>query len=144
MTDISKDDEREAREWLAMIMRSHSTYQCEPDIASTLLALLDRPVMPKPEEVPDDVRARMAAAYEAAKKYNPDPYGTPMMAALQVHHDHYTAPPKPAKVEAWAVVWADGHRTAFTYRQDAETCVANGPKSAPGRIVRLVEADSHE
>lgn len=91
---ISKD-EREARDWLAMIIRSHSTYQREPEIARTILAPLDRPVMPAPDEVPDDVWDQCVYAERMAGK---DPY-LRAQAAYRALYDHYHQPPVPPSVK---------------------------------------------
>lgn len=134
MTTITTDDESEAREWLHSAVTYDDFYGVAKDDKhrATILALLDAPRMPRPEDVPDEVLREMSATH----LYSVGAVGS-MRAALQVLYDHYTAPPP--KVEAWAVVWPH-YTAAFTDREDAEACAASGPQGAPCRIVKLVEA----
>lgn len=133
MTDITADDEREAREWLKR--RANGDEPAWADHARTILALLDRPRMPRPEEVPAKVIDKMwmdAAAHGGGK------HG--MEIALGVHYDHYNPPPAPKKVEAWGIVAPNGEiihvrQTEDAARQRAKYC----PDDV--RIVHLVEAD---
>ena len=137
MTTIT-DDEREAREWLKHA--EHFEYLDDDDAKhrATILALLDAPRMPRPDEVPDEVLDKALN-----ELWVESPSVSDMRAAYRALYDHYTAPPKPQKVEAWAVVWPH-YTAAFTDREDAEACAANGPQGAPCRIVKLVEADDDQ
>ena len=125
------DDEREAREWL----RNKADHKGHPysDKCRTILALLDAPRMPRPDEVPDEVLDKALN-----ELWVESPSVSDMRAAYRALYDHYTSPPQPKKVEAWAVVWPH-YTAAFTDREDAEACAASGPQGAPCRIVKLVE-----
>ena len=136
MTTITTDDESEAREWLHSAVTYDDFYGVAKDDKhrATILALLDAPRPPRPEDVPDDVLHDMAAASRAETDEGAPP-STVMREAYRALYDHYTAPPP--KVEAWAVVWPNGIHTLFhserAARANAETC--------PGSHIRkLVEA----
>lgn len=139
---ISKD-EREAREWFAEYV-NNGGWQYPTAYAinklRTILALLDRPAMPAPDEVPDEVLNKMQGEW-----YRSDINGgvgfDMMRAAYRALYDHYNPPPAPAKVEAWAVVGVCGNRVMCPTEADAK---AISPRHPGSRIVRLVEADSHD
>lgn len=114
MTTIT-DDEREAREWLDRICDGNKH-------ARTVWRLLNAPRLTRPEDVPNEVIATMIKANTLRG----------MRAALHVHYDHYTAPPR--KVEAWGIVGHDGTIDAVKLTEEDAQTWAGGR-----RIVRLVE-----
>lgn len=143
---ISEQDEREARAWLnATIsaladLKPGSLGAHKNKCARTILALLDRPVMPRPEDVPDEVLDEMwmAAAGDGGGKRG-------MKVAIGVLHYHVTTPPPKPAPDAPA---------PEPYNPDAEfaalTVVFNAlatlDKGARARVLtymtrRLVEAD---
>ena len=128
MTDTD-DDLRAAREWL----QNHTGDFYGRDAArhtATILRLLDRPVMPRPEELnDDDIKAAMARW----EKHNDGGFTRTVYRALW---DRYNPPPSKQKVEAWAVVFPDGTSAAYT----DEGC-ARFASGSTGRIIKLVEAD---
>lgn len=140
MTDISKADEREAREWLSRMASGesegltigvHSTSN-----ARTILALLDRR-MPRPEELDDDDIKAAMARWETT---NDGGFTRTVYRALW---DRYNPPPAPKKVEMWAIKSARGEPGGvFLQKSDAERCLE---RASGSRIVRLVEAsDDHQ
>ena len=128
------DNERELREYLGRIVsggpRIVDTIQ-----AVNLLALLDRPVMPTPEDVPAKV---LDDAWMAAVKRGGGFLG--MQDAIKVLHDWRTKPAEPVKVEAWAVLWPSGTLENVVVSRESAKRLASS-LSQPGRIVHLVEAD---
>ena len=131
MTDISEQDEREAREWLKR--RANGDEPAWADHARTILALLDRPRMPRPEDVPDEALYAFTDVWD-----NHTTEREPARLAYRALYDHYNPPPAPKKVEAWAVVLADGRVIACADKEHAEWAARDTP---PHRIVHLVEAD---
>ena len=125
------DDEREAREWLRNADCGAHGYAERAKHRATILALLDRPVMPRPEEVPVKVIARMNAIHAEMS----------MRAAIQVLHDWCTKPAEPRKVEAWAVVTKCGNRFLYTHRRLAEAAAENAIEP---RIVHLREVEASD
>ena len=137
MTDISEADEREAREWLLNLVNNWP--RLSDRHARTILALLDRPRLPKPHEVPDDLLTQMTSEFCAKVVEYAPRYA--MRAAYRTLYDHYTAPPAPKKVEAWGVRDKTGLVGTAERQDDAKAWA----KQSAGRwVVRLVEADSHE
>lgn len=124
------NDERAARDWLSNYTNHISGIDGEKHI-DLILRLLDRPVTPKGSEVPDNVIEAMWEAY-----IDEMTFAGGMRAVIDVLHAHLTAPPAPAKVEAWAVQWPDGTHTVYTAQESASFAARNGNF----RIVRLVEA----
>lgn len=128
MTDISEQDEREAREWLRNADCGAHGYAERAKHRATILALLDRPrtTMPTPDEVPNEVIARMNGIHAEMS----------MRAAIQVLYDWRT---KPAEPEIYYLVKfsSGGCALAETQKQAQRVC-ENSPGS---RIVHLVEAD---
>lgn len=133
MTDISEQDERKARNWLATaVCYTHQQDAIDARHRATILALLDRPrtTMPRPEDVPASVMVPIADQVSV-------PYAE-FRAVYRALWDHYNPPPAPKKVEAWAVVSRDGNYWYYTTKEFAE----DNAEAMPGsRIVRLVEAD---
>lgn len=136
MTDITTDDEREVMDWITR----HAALDNDgwrSKYARTLLALLDRPVLPRPEDVPDAVLDRMDDALNGIGQK----YREAVRSAYRALYDHYTAPPAPKKVEAWGVRDKTGLVGTAERQDDAEAWA----KQSAGRwVVRLVEADSHD
>ena len=129
MTDITADDEREAREWLRLTASYTGTTRHKH--ARTILALLDRPRMPAPVDVSDAVMVKIADAHRI-------PYAD-FRGMYRALYDHYTAPPAPRTHERWLVVCADGtEHGAWRTLERARDMAEHQPGS---RIVRLVEAD---
>jgi hypothetical protein len=124
------DDEKEAREWLALVIRSHSTYESVSHLARTTLALLDRPVMPRPEDVPEGV---LTALFWAASPTQ----GTVVERGRVIYRELYAALTKREPL-GWGIKAADGTlEGAFIQRSDAERYLQ---RHSGSRIVRLVEA----
>ena len=86
---ISKDDEREAREWL----ERYSVARPAPHRRNvrTILALLDRRVMPAPDEVPYAVLMQMHHAFTTYEGGS----APSMRAAYRALYDHYHQLPEP-------------------------------------------------
>lgn len=125
------DDEREAREWLKHA--EHFEYLDDEDAKhrATILALLDAPRMPRPEDVPASVMVPIA-----------DRFGFPyadFRCLYRALYDHYTAPPP--KVEAWCVMWPDNYISVHADEAQAKRNAEGNPKA---RIVKLVEARDGE
>lgn len=123
------DDEREAREWLKSWASSRSAMAAK--YGRTILALLDAPRMPRPEDVPPHVLEKMLRVYFMRREEATD--FDDMRAAYRALYDHYTAPPP--KVEAWALVnEATGYRVYFDTLAEAQK------NHRPGiLLVKLVE-----
>lgn len=103
------EEERKARVWLAQATGpTHYLAVDDDKHRATILALLDRPVMPRPEEVPVPVLQNMAGAAADG-----DGVADGMRAAIKVLHDWRTKPAEPRKVEAWAVKMDDGDTELF-------------------------------
>lgn len=137
MTKISKDDEREAREWANTVLQNSEVYNVDDAVAArTILALLDRPVMPHPADVPDEV---WQTANDTFHRFA---YTVPgIQAAYRVLYDHHHQPPAPVKVEAWGIAGDNGEIVA-TYRSRA-SAEKRLPICANGcRIVHLREVEA--
>jgi hypothetical protein len=128
-------DERKARVWLAQVTgQTHYLADDDARHRATILALLDRPVMPRPEDVPAEVIGAMCAAYRNCDTGQ----FRKMRAAIKVLHDALTKR-EPVKVEAWAVICEANDHLLDIYKakHDAKR------NATPGsRIVHLVEADN--
>jgi hypothetical protein len=85
------DAEKQAREWLKRIQ----VFEANREYARTILALLDRRVMPRPEDVPVPVQHAMQHAYDHC------PAGRGLDAMMAAYRALYDAPTKrePVKVE---------------------------------------------
>ena len=140
---ISEQDEREARLWLAHAENRQKQnigkykYVENDDVRhrATILALLDRRVMPRPEDVEEIVFWKAAEATGSTRSFAPY-----IANAYRVIYDHYNPQPEPVKVEAWGIAAPTGEiihvrATEDAARQRAQHC----PDDV--RIVRLVEAD---
>jgi hypothetical protein len=136
------DDEKEARQTLFAMYRGEFGLELvEP--ARTILSRLDEPRLPKPEDVPLEVLDAMFSAFARTyQRTNRDD----VLAALRVHYDHYTKPPAPKRVEAWAVMFDNKkYRTeVWGSQKKAEERAAefNSRKKnsdTQARIVHLVE-----
>lgn len=136
MTTISKDDEKAAREWAEGVTAHRVAGLGRLGIvARTILALLDRPVMPRNHEVPDAAIHRIGRVC-----YANDAQVRGIIDAL---HEWATKPAEPVKVEAWAVVFDD---TSFVNelwgsKAQAERRVTEFT-AGKARAVRMVEADN--
>lgn len=89
MTTITDDDERAAREWLDNYKNHISGIDGEKHI-DLILRLLDRPTLPRPEDVPDEALNAMLGKWF----YSPDQDGNDggMRAAYRALYDHYAQP----------------------------------------------------
>lgn len=142
MTTISKEDETQAREWLARAINTwrpgggDCRYSKEDDVRyrNIIRALLDRPVMPHPDDVPDGV------LHDIWQASLPTYGGTVSERGHRIYTAAYDALTKrePVKVEAWAVFWDDAYISTYSTRADAQRNAAGNPRA---RIVHLVEAD---
>jgi alcohol dehydrogenase YqhD (iron-dependent ADH family) len=133
---ISEADEQKVREWLRHLMEPGATSKAAASHAATILALLDRPVMPRPEEVPAEVLDRMEVAYWDTQ---PGSGFDDVRAAIKVLREWATKR-EPVKVEAWAIATPSGeivatYRTEEAARKRAMQCVPDV------RVTRIVEAD---
>ena len=135
-------DEREAREWLERAINAWRPgggdyrYSKKDDAKhrATILALLDRPVMPRPEDVPSALYRAMVRANDQEAI---DILG--LQAAYRVAYDHYTKR-KPVKVETWVLVMPTGKMVAQGSREYVTEWHAHRDYIG-SRIVHLVEAD---
>lgn len=133
---ISDDDEKQAREWLSAATATYSGCG-DAKHRATILALLDRPTMPGPDEVPDDVLEEMHRAWLASRLGDD---ALDFRAAIKVLHDWRTKPAEPRKVEAWAVLWpAAGTMTLCDSKEKAEI---SHKQIGGSRIVHLREVES--
>lgn len=132
------DDERAAREWVqgqANLYRDFAPGSIGGGYfkaATTILRLLDRPVMPRGSEVPDYVILLMIRAW--AERRTGDSVGA-MRAAIDDLRAHLTAPPKPQPVTVWAVIQDSRNFAVYATEADAQSAAMKG------RVVKLVEAD---
>jgi hypothetical protein len=106
--------------------------------ARTILALLDRSTLIRPEYVPDDVWDEAVYAERMAGK---DPY-LRAQAAYRVLYDYVTALPQPkrAPLEVWLVVFEDGTSVTCLSQEAAER-YANLLAAKEGRIAHLKEVE---
>lgn len=131
---VSKDDERDARlkAWLRFGV-DNSGVMLMPDDCRTILALLDAPRMPRPENLTNDVLDAMHAAHSVSLNTHEQFtfVRNAMRAAYRALYDHYNAPPK---VEAWAAYHCSGRKCLSFSEEDARSFAGFN-----GRIVKLVE-----
>jgi hypothetical protein len=132
---ISDADEQKVREWLRHLMEPGATTKAWASHAATILALLDRRVMPRPEEVPQVVLLKMLSAHHK-RLDEPGPHYECQRAAYRALYDWATKR-EPVKVEAWAAVDEDG---IWAVDKDERT-VRDILAHKDCRIVHLVEAD---
>ena len=136
----TKDDEREAREWLTNAANFGIVHEDDIKHRATILALLDAPRMPRPENLTNDVLDAMHAAHSVSLNTHEQFtfVRTAMRAAYRAIYDHYTAPPQPKKpLVVWGVYTkGDMLIASFVIKDEAEHC-AN--RCAGRRIVKLTE-----
>ena len=132
MTTIT-DDEREAREWLA---KATYGFGMDDKRHRAILALLDAPRMPRPENLTNDVLDAMHAAHSVSLNTHEQFtfVRNAMRAAYRAFYDHCTAPPQPKKVEAWAAYHCSGRKCLSFSEEDARSFAGFN-----GRIVKLSE-----
>lgn len=137
MTTITDAGREALRKRWKLIADDESASNSLRSEARTILALLDAPRLPRPEDVPDEVLDEMwmdAAGAGGGKRG--------MKVALQVHYDHYAAPPQPKKAEAWGVL-VNGHEHSYWWVSESKAaCEYKASQSmSPDRyrIVKLTE-----
>ena len=137
---MTTSDEREALNQVDAVLdvlrtvvnnKAPSQAALPKEACESLLALLDAPRLPRPEEVPPEVLDEMCLKLGIADGSGRDD----MRAALQVHYDHCKAPPKKPR-DAYGV---DGGGTTWTVFESKRAALAYADDFPGSRIIKLVE-----
>ena len=129
--DVINDDEREAREWLRHAENFQYLYEKDAKHRATILALLDRPPLPRPEDVSYDALYAFTDIWD-----NHTTEHDPARLAYRAFYNHYAQPPAP-KPLGWAVLGAFDYGGPVLF-YDKQNAIVFSNKYG-GRIVKLVE-----